>query len=215
MLTQQQRDDLFLALSGTSPAWSPFAWLISGNDRPATVTDGVSVESAIVTGAHVMLEGGFERWAVTVGGVAAGSYTITINGTNYTYVASGTETPTQLVTTLAAVVSSSAVTAIATVVDGDEPAVLITSTSPTPPTVAVTAPSGFLTLTSQATSVNFRLWGYTGGQWSPLNGGSFASVGVGWVEQVRTGIFSRLAIEVQTTDGLVGIRIGPCDASAS
>lgn len=213
MLDQQQRDNLFLALSGTEPTWSDYTFLTDANSRPSAAGDGFSVGTSIVTGVQVTLEASLKRWAIVLdGAVAAGDYTVTINGTDYTVTAAGTESASALIALIAAEIVSTAVTAVDTTIDGDEPAVLLTSTAVTPPTVAVT---GDLILTQQATSVDFTLWGYTGGEWSPLNAGSFDAVSVGWIEQVRTGIFSRLAVEIEATDGLVAFRVGPCKAVAS
>lgn len=220
MLTQQQRDDFFLSLSGTSPEWSAYTFLTEPNDRPTAAGDGFDLtrsgasNPSIITGVQVVLEASLKRWVVTVDSVAAGDYTITVNSTDYTVTAAGSETVAQLVALLAAEVDDNTtdVTAIATTVDGDLPAVLVTSTTVTPPTVAVT---GDLTLHMEATSADFRLWGYTGAEWTPLNAGSFESVDTGWIETVRTGIFTRLAVEVTATDGVIAFRVGPCASVAS
>lgn len=69
---------------------------------------------------------------------------------------------------------------------------------------------GLITLNT-ATTVDATIWLQANGNWYTMRGGKLNGLTENWTERIITAGFTRIFIEINSTDGEVVTNVGPCE----
>lgn len=203
MTTINTLNELAIYNSGRNPQWKSQATVSSPNGPPASPSDGIALNNAVVAlvGVDFSAEPGvvyieIPNWADTH------EYSVFIGAVEYAHDAAGDADVEDTLDELDSLLNADGVTS--SVVDGRLRVV-------TEEAVTVSASGGgeIEIVTPTATQVDVVIWLLSGGAWgAPTNGG--LSIERGLIERANVAGCDRCYIEVLSTDGAVTPRVGPC-----
>lgn len=228
--------ELAVISQGRNPVWTTQARLESGetSDPPGDVSDGVDTQNAIVTLWKVQLRRNakFHGATVVVSTVDdASTYRVTINSTDFDYVASGGDGAKEILDGLATAINAGAepvtaevfqdsgsLTEASDLVPGFTEVMTVTSQNASASgadfTIATSVPagSGALTDSADATDVSFKIWSLADDEesFSTHQNATFNNITQNLVDRANTAGLERVFIEVTATDGHVETKVGPC-----
>jgi hypothetical protein len=215
--------ELSILSQGRNPIFTELTSVDEGSEPgpPATLTEGVATDGAIITLVGVKLRQNVQvqRAVVTVDVVdVTSTYRVTLNGTDFDYVAGGGDTEIDILNGLQTVIDADAdfsaqvyVTGLELWVDGTGVTVYTT-------TVTVIGGTGVLLFYQDAHVAQWRLWGIPQDQtyWVAmplLQGNVFTRTNAENVlERVISAGFDRIYVEVlRSVEGRTTPIVAPCE----
>lgn len=202
--------------AGRNPQWPAAESLALAASNPPGPSDGVSVAGSTLALVAVDLrrDARYGGAIVRITAASAGTYTVTLDGDAYTYIAGSGEGADDILAGLYQETVASSHTGTLLDLDGDGVNDALSVVRGNGVAIATATVSGSLTATLDATQVEFAIWMRPTGsaRWRSVTS---QVVDRNWLDLLRTSGIDRVYVQALVTDGALSWTVAPCAVTAA